>query len=95
MEAIGTLAGGVAHDFNNLLMGIIGYTSLMLMKTDKTHPFYEKLKIIEKQVETKARNRVKNSFLALHTSSKYEVKSINVNDLIIRTSDIFGRTKKR
>ncbi len=29
------LPEAVAHDFNNLLMGILGYTSLMLMKTEK------------------------------------------------------------
>ena len=50
MEAIGTLAGGIAHDFNNLLMGIQGYTSLMLYKLERPHPFYEKLKGIEDQV---------------------------------------------
>ena len=92
MEAIGTLAGGVAHDFNNLLMGIIGYTSLMLMKTDKTHPFHEKLKIIERQVESGA--ELTKQLLGFARGGKYEVKPINVNDLIIRTSDIFGRTKK-
>ena len=73
-------------------MGIIGYTSLMLMKTDKTHPFYEKLKIIEKQVESGA--ELTKQLLGFARGGKYEVKSINVNDLIIRTSDIFGRTKK-
>jgi two-component system, cell cycle sensor histidine kinase and response regulator CckA len=92
MEAIGTLAGGVAHDFNNLLMGILGYTSLMLMKTDRTHPFYEKLKTIEQQVESGA--ELTKQLLGFARGGKYEVKPINVNDLIIKTSDIFGRTKK-
>jgi two-component system, cell cycle sensor histidine kinase and response regulator CckA len=92
MEAIGTLAGGVAHDFNNLLMGILGYTSLMLMKTDTTHPFYEKLKTIERQVESGA--ELTRQLLGFARGGKYEVKPVNVNDLIIKTSDIFGRTKK-
>ena len=92
MEAIGTLAGGVAHDFNNLLMGILGYTSLMLMKTEKTHPFYEKLKTIERQVESGA--ELTRQLLGFARGGKYEVKPVNVNDLIIKTSDIFGRTKK-
>jgi PAS domain S-box-containing protein len=92
MEAIGTLAGGVAHDFNNLLMGILGYTSLMLMKTDKSHPFYEKLKTIEKQVESGA--ELTKQLLGFARGGKYEVKPINVNDLIIKTSEIFGKTKK-
>jgi CheY-like chemotaxis protein len=92
MEAIGTLAGGVAHDFNNLLMGILGYTSIMLMRTDKTHPFYKNLKIIEQQVESGA--ELTKQLLGFARGGKYEVKPINVNDLIIKTSDIFARTKK-
>jgi two-component system, cell cycle sensor histidine kinase and response regulator CckA len=92
MEAIGTLAGGVAHDFNNLLMGILGYTSLMLIKTDKTHPFHEKLKTIEQLVESGS--ELTRQLLGFARSGKYEVKPINVNDLIIKTADIFGRTKK-
>ena len=92
MEAVGTLAGGVAHDFNNLLMGILGYTSLMLMKTDKDHPFYEKLKTIERQVESGA--ELTRQLLGFARGGKYEAKPINVNDLIIKTADIFGRTKK-
>ena len=92
MEAIGTLAGGVAHDFNNLLMGILGYTSLMLMKTDKNHPFYENLKIIERQVESGA--DLTRRLLGFARGGKYDVRPVNVNDLIIKTSEIFSRTKK-
>jgi len=44
MEAIGTLAGGIAHDFNNLLMSIQGRASLILMKTDASHPHLQHLK---------------------------------------------------
>ncbi len=92
MEAIGTLAGGVAHDFNNILAGILGYTSLMLMKTDITHPFHEKLKIIEQQVLSGS--ELTKQLLGFARGGKYEVKAANINDLIIKTSDIFGRTKK-
>jgi len=35
MEAIGQLAGGIAHDFNNILSPIIGYTELLMSKTDE------------------------------------------------------------
>ncbi|MCJ7601216.1 MAG: response regulator [Desulfobulbaceae bacterium] len=92
MEAVGTLAGGIAHDFNNLLMGIMGYTSLMLMKTDKSHPFYEKLKSIERLVESGA--DLTRQLLGFARGGKYEVKPVDANDLIITTSEIFGRTKK-
>ena len=56
MEAIGTLAGGIAHDFNNLLMGIQGYASLMLLDIDPNHIYYEKLRTIEKHIQSGGRN---------------------------------------
>ena len=92
MEAIGTLAGGVAHDFNNLLMGILGYTSLMLMHTEKTDPHYEKLKRIEQQVESGA--ELTKQLLGFARGGKYEVKPTDLNDLVKESSDMFGRTKK-
>jgi len=52
LESIGTLAGGIAHNFNNLLMGIQGNASLMLAETNSGHPHFEKLKTIQKLVET-------------------------------------------
>ncbi|HMK60702.1 MAG TPA: cache domain-containing protein [Dissulfurispiraceae bacterium] len=33
MEAVGQLAGGIAHDFNNILTALMGYCSLVQMKT--------------------------------------------------------------
>ncbi|HEY5512340.1 MAG TPA: PAS domain S-box protein [Geomonas sp.] len=38
MESLGTLTGGVAHDFNNILTAIIGYASLIQMKSDPSDP---------------------------------------------------------
>ena len=55
LETIGTLAGGIAHDFNNLLMTIQGNTSLMLFDIDISHPHYDSLKNIEKQIERGAK----------------------------------------
>ena len=92
MEAIGTLAGGIAHDFNNLLTGILGYTCMMLMKTEKSNPFYEKLKIIEQQVLSGS--ELTKQLLGFARGGRYDVRPVNVNDLIIKTSEIFGRTKK-
>ena len=88
MEAIGTLAGGVAHDFNNLLMGIQGNISLMLMQIDSTHPFYKRLKNIEKQVQSGA--RLTSRLLGYARKGKYEIKPIDLNYLIEETSDTFG-----
>lgn len=92
MEAIGTLAGGIAHDFNNILMGIQGYTSLMLLDTNPSHPHYEKLKRIEDQVNSAS--ELTRQLLGFARGGKYNVKPININKLIEKTSSIFGRTKK-
>lgn len=92
MEAIGTLAGGIAHDFNNLLMGILGYTSLMLLETDPGDKSYERLKSMEHLVESGA--DLTKQLLGFARGGKYEVKPTDVNELVRRSSEIFGRTKK-
>jgi two-component system cell cycle sensor histidine kinase/response regulator CckA len=92
MEAIGTLAGGIAHDFNNLLMGIQGYASLMLLDMDASHPHYERLKRIEQQVQHGA--DLTKQLLGFARGGRYEVRPTDMNDIIDRTSSMFGRTKK-
>ncbi|MFB3926847.1 MAG: PAS domain S-box protein [Syntrophales bacterium] len=92
MEAIGTLAGGIAHDFNNLLMAIQGYTSLMLLGMDSDNPNYKKLKSIEEQVMSGA--DLTRQLLGFARGGRYEVKPIEINNVVETTSTMFGRTKK-
>jgi|LGVE01.1.fsa_nt_gb PAS domain S-box-containing protein len=92
MEAVGTLAGGIAHNFNNLLMGIQGNCALMLSSIDTTHPHYENLKNIEKQVKSGA--KLTAQLLGYSRKGRYEVKAINFNRLVEDTMDTFGETKK-
>ncbi|MCK5545205.1 MAG: PAS domain-containing protein [Desulfobulbaceae bacterium] len=92
MEAIGTLAGGIAHDFNNLLMGIQGHASLMLLNVDSGHAHFGHLKGIEASVERAA--YLTRQLLGFARGGKYEVKSTDLNLLIEKNSDMFGRTKK-
>ena len=92
MESLGTLAGGIAHDFNNLLMGIQGRTSLMLLDTDSHHPHFEHLKGMEDYVQ-RASDLTKQ-LLAFARGGKYEVKPVDLNAIIQKSSDMFGRTKK-
>jgi two-component system cell cycle sensor histidine kinase/response regulator CckA len=92
MEAIGTLAGGIAHDFNNLLMGIQGYASMTLLNLDTANPNYERLKRIEQQVQSGA--DLTSQLLGFARGGRYEVKPTNMNEIIQKTSSLFGRTKK-
>ncbi|HBA55132.1 MAG TPA: oxidoreductase, partial [Syntrophorhabdus aromaticivorans] len=92
MEAIGTLAGGIAHDFNNLLMGVIGYTSLMLLNKSEADRHYEKLKNIERLVQSGA--DLTKQLLGFARGGKYEVKPTDLNELIGKSSEMFGRTKQ-
>ena len=92
MEAIGTLAGGIAHDFNNLLMGFQGNISLMLMDLETDHPHGEFLHNMENYV--KRGSELTRQILGFARGGKYEVKSTNINEMIARSADMFGRTKK-
>jgi nitrogen-specific signal transduction histidine kinase len=92
MEAIGTLAGGIAHDFNNLLMGIQGHVSLMLLELGPSHPFNERLKMIESQVQSGG--NLTRQLLGFARGGRYEVKPTNLNELVENAISVFGRTKK-
>ena len=93
MEAMGTLAGGIAHDFNNLLMAIQGRTSIMLTKKDSSHPDIRHLKGIEDNVESAA--DLTRQLLGFARGGKYEVKTIDINELVKKQNRMFGRTKKQ
>jgi two-component system cell cycle sensor histidine kinase/response regulator CckA len=92
MEAIGTLAGGIAHDFNNLLMVIQGNASLMLLNVDPSHPHYEMLLGIVKQVQSGS--KLTNQLLGYARKGRYEVKPFQLNQLVEETSKAFGRTRR-
>ena len=92
LESIGRLAGGIAHDFNNLLMGIQGNVSLLLMNLEVTHPNYEKARNIESCVQSGA--DLTRQLLGYARGGKYVVKPSNLNDIIQRSSSLFGRTRK-
>jgi two-component system cell cycle sensor histidine kinase/response regulator CckA len=91
-EAIGTLAGGIAHDFNNLLMGIQGRTSLIAMDLDPSHPSYEHAKAVEEHV--RSATDLTSQLLGIARGGKYDVKPVDLTEMVQKSAQMFGRTKK-
>jgi PAS domain S-box-containing protein len=92
LESIGTLAGGIAHDFNNILMGIQGNVSMMLLDVEEGDSHYERLKNLERQVQSGA--KLTSHLLAYARKGKYEVKPFSLNQLVEDASDTFGRARR-
>ncbi len=91
-EAIGTLAGGIAHDFNNLLMGIQGRISLMAIDIKPAHPHSEHISAIEEYL--RSATDLTKQLLGFARGGKFEVKPADINELVLNSSNMFGRTKK-
>ena len=92
MEAIGTLAGGIAHNFNNLLMGIQGRASLISFDLEPSHPHAEHIKAIEDNI--RGGTHLTKQLLGFARGGKYEVRPIDINELLLESATMFGRTKK-
>ena len=91
-EAIGTLAGGIAHDFNNLLMGIQGRASLMSVDLDPSHAHLEHIQSIEACI--RSATDLTRQLLGFARGGKYEVKPIDINQLVLNGATMFSRTRK-
>jgi PAS domain S-box-containing protein len=92
MEAIGTLAGGMAHDFNNLLMGIQGRASIISYELEAGHPSLEHVRSITEYI--KNASDLTKQLLGVAQGGKYEVKPIDINEVVRASANLFGRTKK-
>jgi signal transduction histidine kinase/ActR/RegA family two-component response regulator len=91
-EAISTLSGGIAHDFNNLLMGIQGNVSLIALDMETSHPHWEHIQAVEEYIRSAA--SLTRQLLGFTKNGKYEVKPVDMNELVLSSSALFGRTKK-
>jgi len=64
----------------------------MLLSTQPSDPNYERLKNIEEQIRNGA--ELTKQLLGFARGGKYEVKPTNLTDLIDRSADMFGHTRK-
>ena len=92
MEAMGTLTGGIAHNFNNLLMGIMGNVSIILSSIDPSHPHYRNLQNIKESIQSGS--KLTKQLLGYAREERYEVKPVNLNQLVRETADTFSVTRK-
>jgi PAS domain S-box-containing protein len=92
LEAIGTLAGGIAHDFNNMMMGVLGNISLMLFETSPSDPNYEMLQSIDSMI--RSASRLTDKLLGYARKGRYEIKPLDINQLVGENSETFGRTRR-
>ncbi len=92
MEAVGTLAGGIAHNFNNLLMGIQGNVSLVRKDTDPRHPHHQRLTTIQSLVT--GGSKLTKELLGFARAGRYEVRAININQLIREAAETFATTRR-
>ena len=92
MEALGTLAGGIAHDFNNLLMGIQGNVSLLRMGGALDPADAERLENIERYVGSGS--KLTRQLLGFARKEYFEIKPVDLNAVIEKSVDLFGRAKK-
>lgn len=90
MESVGVLAGGIAHDFNNLLSGILGYASLLKIKTREGDSLYKYADTIEQSAAKAA--RLTQQLLTFSRGGKYRTETVNINKITEETLQILERT---
>ena len=90
MDAIGTLAGGIAHDFNNLLTAILGYSELMLTKTQEGDQFYKPVTIIQNAAEKGA--ELAKKILTITRKEKVETRPVDINEVVKNSMELLQRS---
>jgi signal transduction histidine kinase/CheY-like chemotaxis protein len=88
MEAIGTLAGGIAHDFNNILMALIGYATILKMKTGdgELQAYVDQIL----NASQKATELVQN-LLAFSRQQAINLRPVGINGIINGTQKLLQR----
>lgn len=89
MEAIGQIAGGIAHDFNNILSAMMGFITIMQMKTkdgDPQRDYLEQLYALTERAESLVKN-----LLTFGRKQVLDVRPISLNDAIRTVGKLLSR----
>lgn len=88
MEAVGQLAGGVAHDFNNILTAIMGFTSLILMKTQEapTKTYADQILTLSGKAA-----ELTQSLLAFSRKQIINPRPADINDIVKQINKLLRR----
>ena len=89
MEAVGQLSGGIAHDFNNILSAIIGYGSILLMKTNEDDPLRTNVQHLLEAADRAA--SLTHSLLAFSRKQILNSRPADLNEIIRRVEELLRR----
>jgi len=92
MDAIGQLSAGIAHDFNNLLAVIIGYSELMLFRSQLQDTDRVKIQRINEAGETAA--GLTRQLLAFSRQQMVQPTELDLNDVVTRFEGVLRRLLK-
>lgn len=80
MNAVGRLAGGVAHDFNNRLTAILGFTDLLLRRTDQQDPRHYHLEQIK--IASERATELTRQLLTFSRKQVLQPQVLNLNEAV-------------
>jgi PAS domain S-box-containing protein len=89
IEAVGQLAGGIAHNFNNLLTAILGYTEVLLARSDTHDADRADLEEIRKAGERAA--ALTRQLLAFSRKQAPAPEEIDLNDTVTELQGMLRR----
>ncbi len=95
MEAVGQLTGGIAHDFNNLLTIISGNLETLQRRMPKREDSSLQRYISSALQGASRAALLTHQLLAFSRRQALDPKSVSVNSLITRTSELLRRTLPR
>jgi len=91
LASIGRFAAGVAHEVGNPLGAILGYTGILQKEGMNQEEARDYLKRIEKEIERI--NRIVRELLDFARPSKFEIKAVQVNQILKSTLSLLSYQK--